>query len=194
MKRNIFSIAIMAIAMVLFSTNEAKAQLPEGNIGLGATVGFSSNELVGVANAAQIYFAPSEMFDLALSLGFTNMAPDDGDASMTMIMAGLQGRIFMTEKSNTIDPYVAVAANYYMNTDTEDSDNESVDSGIGIGLAWGLQAELVKNVFLTAQVGFEYMMMTDNEATVNGQDVEGVGSTALTLGGSRLGFIIYMQD
>jgi len=175
MKRNIFSIAILAFATIIFAAIDAKAQLPEGNIGIGASIGPNNG-------AGQLYFAPTPDIDLALTLGYQSITPEEGDAS-TLMRVGAQFRYLFLEPANTIDPYIAIDVNYY-------DDGISGDmNGIGFGAAYGLQAELVKNVFLMAQLGIGYTMVTDNQPG----DIE-VKSSSLNFGGSRLGAIIYMQD
>lgn len=176
MRKNFFSMAVAVIAMAFMGSADAEAQLPDGNFGVGASIGAGSGD-------AQIYYALDEDMDLALTLGYTADTPIEGD-SRNILNLGIQYRYLFLKPANTIDPYVAI--NFMYGTDSRLTDDYN---SLSFGAAYGLQAELVKNVYLTAQIGLGFTTYSYPDGTS-----DATVETELNFGGSRLGAIIYLQD
>jgi hypothetical protein len=176
MRKNFFTMALAVIAMAFMGSTDAEAQLPEGNIGVGASIGANDT-------GAQIFYALEENMDIALTLGYSSKTPDGGDAA-DVLNIGLQYRYLFLEPANTIDPYLSVGLIYGTNANEGDDYNT-----LFIQAAYGLQAELVKNVYLFAQIGLGFGM--ENSVNISDEDIT---NTEINFGGSRLGAIIYMQD
>lgn len=200
MKRSIFSIAIAAV-MAIFSYNTAEAQLPEGKFGVGATFGYDQS----MPNA-MLHYAADPEFDIALIFGFQQLNQEEvTDAGITVperavnaFETGVQFRYMLDEGDHSVDPFISFSGTYAIEDDFSGKELDNMPgsdwSRIRFALAFGAQAEVSDDFFITAQFGGNIDLIgyvpseTFDEDRPLGTEVSQVN---YGLGGSRLGAILY---
>ncbi|GAB5465712.1 MAG: hypothetical protein Kapaf2KO_11480 [Candidatus Kapaibacteriales bacterium] len=173
MRKSFFSLFILAISMVIIS-NDAKAQLPEGQVGIGAN--FESG-----LSTAGVFYAFTQQVDLGINFGYHATTVGDNTSSGVAIGAG--GRYFLAD--NAIDPFVTLGFNYF-NSEVEGTVTPMTFArdGFRISGGFGAQAQLVKNLFLFSSVGLTYNIL----------DIDGGDGSIFNFGSFGVGALYYFDN
>ena len=166
----------IVLAVGLLSTNESKAQLPDGAFGIG------SNFSAGVP-ALSGQYAISEAVDLALNLGYTSNSSNNDISNTTVTTSqtqiGLGLRYFFVDNKR-IDPFFGLSFGYGM-SDTGGSFDPTT---LGLNLMFGGQTQIAENFFIYIATG---VMYSSTEVSDNSSN------STISLGTTSVGAIIYFK-
>lgn len=167
----------IVLVLGLFSTNESKAQLPDGAFGIGTS--FSN----GIPALSGLYaFSPS--FDLGLNLGYnsvSNSLEANGNKSTSTSSStsiGLTGRYFLADNKR-IDPFLSLGFSYDMADNSPDV--------LGLGFMFGGQTQIAENFFVYIATGIGYSTSSETENNVTSSRSE------LSFMTTSVGAIIYWK-
>lgn len=174
--KKFLTVLSVALVLCLFSTNESKAQLPDGAFGIGSSFASGTPTLSGMYS-----FSPA--FDMALNLGYTsNSSSNDvsnvsSTTSQTQISLGF--RYFFVDNKR-IDPFFGLGIGYGM-SDTGGSFDPST---LGLNFMFGGQTQIAENFFVYIATGIQYSSTntSDNSST-----------STLSFGTTSVGAIVYFK-
>lgn len=168
----------IVLVLGLFSTNESKAQLPDGAFGIGTSFANGTPTLSGLYS-----FSPS--FDLGLNLGYTSDSRSvevNGNKSTSTSSAtsiGLTGRYFLADNKR-IDPFLSLGFDYGMADNSPDV--------LGLSFMFGGQTQIAENFFVYIATGVGY---TSSSEEVSGTTT--VSNSQLSFMTTSVGAIIYWK-
>lgn len=172
-------ISVLSVALVLcfFTTNESKAQLPDGAFGIGSSFSNGSPTLSGMYS-----FSPA--FDLGLNLGYisnsssveANGSKNTSTSSQTSI--GLTGRYFFVDNKR-IDPFFSFGLGYATADNTPDE--------LGFSLMFGGQTQIAENFFVYIATGIGYNSSSETVGNITRSNSE------LSFMTSSVGAIVYFK-
>ena len=111
--KKFLSVLCVALILCIFSTNESKAQLPDGAFGIGTSFANGNPALSGMYS-----FSPA--FDIGLNLGYnsnstkTEVNGNTSTSSFSSTSIGLTGRYFFVDNKR-IDPFFSKRRKVFIN-------------------------------------------------------------------------------
>ncbi len=179
--KKFLTVLSVALVICLFSTNESKAQLPDGAFGIGTSFDGGMPVLSGLYS-----FSPA--FDLGLNLGYnsnstkTEVNDKSSTSSSSSTSIGLTGRYFFVDNKR-IDPFFSLGFNYDM--------PDNLPDALGLSFMFGGQTQIAENFFVYIATGIDYS--TKSKETTEFGITTTVTDSQLSFMTTSVGAIVYFK-
>lgn len=171
-------LTVLSLALVLcfFTTNESKAQLPDGAFGIGGSFAASTPTLSGM-------YAFSPSFDMGLNLGYTSNSGTNDISNTTTTTSQTQlslGFRYFFVDNKRIDPFFGLGIGY----GTSDNGGTFNPSTLGLNFMFGGQTQIAENFFVYLATGISYSSTKTSDNS---------SASTISFGTTAVGAIVYFK-